>query len=278
MCRWRARWRAGSYGHAVLPAVPHDSAPGAADGADRAGVVMPAGAGGRVEVLRPGLPWRLVSARVQNAERRRLLQPQRNARVLAFAGLDRDGGLAGVAGERVPRWGSARGSRRSRRAARGGDHAAAFEQREEHLPVGMRADRGGDLALELRDLRVQRRDHRDQAQHELAASLRALLADTAARVRCASLASSCGGFLAAGVVLSRRGMPLSAPRRARARRPGWGSAPGTPARSSRPGWRTSPSGPGQNRSSSARDWLHHAQSRCADRSSRPRVSARSALV
>src|SRR5450755_2223338 len=41
--------------HAVLPAAPEDSAPGPAEGADRAGVVVPAAAGGGVEVLGPGV-------------------------------------------------------------------------------------------------------------------------------------------------------------------------------------------------------------------------------
>ena len=40
---------------AVLPAAPYDAAPGASEGADRAGVVVAAAAGGGVEVLGPGV-------------------------------------------------------------------------------------------------------------------------------------------------------------------------------------------------------------------------------
>src|ERR1019366_6172616 len=41
--------------HPVLPASPYDSAPGAPEGADRAGMVVPALAGAGVEVLGPGV-------------------------------------------------------------------------------------------------------------------------------------------------------------------------------------------------------------------------------
>ena len=89
---------------AVLPAFPHDAGLGAADGAQRAGVVVTAGAGLGVEVLRPGVPVAgAVSQRVE-----RLAQPLVTApaerRGLAFAGLFGYRGLAGVAGERVAGW------------------------------------------------------------------------------------------------------------------------------------------------------------------------------
>jgi hypothetical protein len=51
----------------VLPAAPHDPTPGAADGAQRAGVVVAAGAGGGVQILRPGVP--VAGAVGQRAER-----------------------------------------------------------------------------------------------------------------------------------------------------------------------------------------------------------------
>src|ERR1019366_9761555 len=67
----------------------------------RAGVVMPAGAGGGVDVLGPGVP--VAGAVSQRAERgaQALVAAPAKARGFAFAGLDRDGGLAGVAGERI---------------------------------------------------------------------------------------------------------------------------------------------------------------------------------
>ena len=86
---------------AVLPALPHDPAPGAPEGAQRAGVIVPAGAGCGVEILRPGVP--VAGAVGERAERgaQALVAAPAEARGLAFAGLDRDRGLAGVAGERV---------------------------------------------------------------------------------------------------------------------------------------------------------------------------------
>ena len=85
----------------VLPALPHDAAPGAADGADRAWVVVAAGAGGGVAVGRPGVP--VAGAVRQRAERaaQPLVAAPAEAGGFAFAGLDRDRGLAGVGGERV---------------------------------------------------------------------------------------------------------------------------------------------------------------------------------
>ena len=52
---------------AVLPTAPHDSAPATAEGADRAGVVVPAGAGGGVQVLRPRV---MVAAGVRERDER----------------------------------------------------------------------------------------------------------------------------------------------------------------------------------------------------------------
>jgi hypothetical protein len=43
-------------GGVVAPALPHDAAPGASDGADRAGVFVAAPSGLGVEVLGPGVP------------------------------------------------------------------------------------------------------------------------------------------------------------------------------------------------------------------------------
>jgi hypothetical protein len=86
-----------------------------------------------------GCQWRVLSASVQNAERRRLLQPQRKHAALrlpdsiATAAWPASAESA-VAGAAVADLGQQLG---------GGDHGA-FEQREEDLPVGMLADRGRD--------------------------------------------------------------------------------------------------------------------------------------
>ena len=52
---------------AVLPTAPHDPAPATAEGADRAGVVVPAGEGGGVQVLRPRV---MVAAGVRERDER----------------------------------------------------------------------------------------------------------------------------------------------------------------------------------------------------------------
>lgn len=74
---------------------------------------------------------------------------------LAFAGFDRDGSLAGVGGERVAVWAAPAAVVDLGEQFRGGHHApAAPEQREKDLAVGVLADRGRDLSLELGDLRA----------------------------------------------------------------------------------------------------------------------------
>ena len=54
-------------GAAVLPALPHDAAPGASEGADRAGVFVAAGSRLGVEGVGPGVP--VAGAVRQPAER-----------------------------------------------------------------------------------------------------------------------------------------------------------------------------------------------------------------
>ena len=91
----------GVVGDAVLPAAPEDAAPGASEGADRAGVVVAAGDRAGVVVGRPGVP--VAGGVGERAERvaQAFVACPAEAGDLAFAGLDRDRGLAGVAGERV---------------------------------------------------------------------------------------------------------------------------------------------------------------------------------
>ena len=64
-------------------------------------MVVPAGAGGGVQVLRPRV---MVAAGVRERDERlaqALVAGPTEAGCLAFAGLDRDGGVAGVGGEGV---------------------------------------------------------------------------------------------------------------------------------------------------------------------------------
>src|SRR5437868_4537158 len=77
----------------VAPALPHDAAPGAAEGADRAGVFVAALAGLGVEVLGPGVP--VAAAVRQPAERDAEAFVARAAEAggFPFAGFIRDGGL-----------------------------------------------------------------------------------------------------------------------------------------------------------------------------------------
>src|ERR1700694_6329885 len=158
---------------------------------------MPAGAGGGVDVLRPGVP--VTGAVSQRAERgaQALVAAPAKARAFAFAGLDRDGRLAGVAGERITGWVAGATVADLGQQLGGGDHGA-FEQREKDLAVGMLADRGRDLALELLDLRVERSHRRDQREHELAARCQLELAD-ATLGRAPELCEQLRGLLAARV-------------------------------------------------------------------------------
>ena len=67
-------------------------------------MVVAAGSGGGVVVGRPGMPVRVLSASVRERVAQPLVARPAEAGGLALAGLDRDGGLAGVAGERVAVW------------------------------------------------------------------------------------------------------------------------------------------------------------------------------
>ena len=89
----------GVVGRVVLPAAPAHAAPGTAECADDARVVVAAGAGGGVAVGGPGVP--VAGAVGQCVERvaQALVAGAPEAGVLAFAGLDGDRGLAAVGGE-----------------------------------------------------------------------------------------------------------------------------------------------------------------------------------
>ena len=192
----------GVVGHPVLPAAPHDAAPGASEGADRAGVVVPAGVGGGVEVVRP---WVVVAAGVRERDEclaQALVAGPAEAGGLAFAGLDRDGGLAGVGGERVAGGVAAAAVADLGQELRGADHAVGlFEQREEDGAVGVLADGGGDLPLELLDLLVDRRDRRDQTEDQRSADAQLELAGPGLG-GAAELCEQLPWLLPAGVVLA----------------------------------------------------------------------------
>ena len=108
----------------VLPALPHDPTPGAAEGADRALVVVAAGDRAGVVVGSPGVP--VAGAVGERAERvaQALVARPAKACDLALARLERDGGLAGVAGERVAGWVARATVADLGDHDRGGDHAA----------------------------------------------------------------------------------------------------------------------------------------------------------
>src|ERR1035441_1759452 len=111
-------------------------------------MVVPAVAGGGVEVLRPGVV--VASSVGQRADRpaQALVARPPEGGGFAFAGLDRDGGLAGVGGERVAGWVTRAAVADLRQQLRGADHATGLlEQRQEDRAVGMLADGGRDLAV-----------------------------------------------------------------------------------------------------------------------------------
>ena len=165
-------------------------------------MIVVAGAGAGVEVLRPGVV--LASGVRQRADRaaQALVARPPEGGGFAFAGLDRDGGLAGVGGERVAGWVTRAAVADLGQQLRGADHAAGLlEQRQEDLTVGMLAHRGGDLRLQLLDLPVERLDRRGQAEHQLPAGGQLELPDPGYG-GAAELCEQLRGLLAAGVVLA----------------------------------------------------------------------------
>ena len=83
--------------------------------------------------------------------------------MLAFAGLDGDGGLAGVGSDRVAVGVAGAAVTDLGQQRRGADdRVATAKERPEDLPVGMGVERAGDLGVELGDLG----DHCLQRAHE----------------------------------------------------------------------------------------------------------------
>jgi hypothetical protein len=89
----------GVVGDAVLPAAPEDAGPGASEGADRAWVVVPAAAGAGVVVFSPGVPFAGCVGEGRGGVSESVVAAVSEARDFFAAGLDRDGGHAGVGGE-----------------------------------------------------------------------------------------------------------------------------------------------------------------------------------
>src|SRR5450755_846371 len=83
--------------HAVLPAAPHDAAPGASERADRALVIVPASDRPGVDRLRPGVPVTATVSKCAERVTQPLVARPAEASDLVLARLDRHGRLAGVA-------------------------------------------------------------------------------------------------------------------------------------------------------------------------------------
>ena len=108
-------WVRGVYGHGAVLCVcggalchtpralansATHAAPGAAEGADRALVLVAARSGGAVALLAQRCQWRVLSARCRTRRAAACCSPAK-ARCFALAALARARGLAGVASERV---------------------------------------------------------------------------------------------------------------------------------------------------------------------------------
>ena len=188
-------------GHAVLPAAPYDAAPGASEGADRAGVVVPAVAGGGVRSCAQGRWWRVVSASVQTARAALVARPPEQAALRLPDTIATAAWPASAAS--VSRWVTRAASRSRRAAPRRRSRCWASNSEQEDRAVGMLAHGGGDLALQLLDLPLIRLDRRDQAQHQPPASGQLELPDPG-RGSAAELCEQLRGLLAAGVTLRTR--------------------------------------------------------------------------
>jgi hypothetical protein len=134
-------------GAAVLPAAPQDARPGAAEDADRVGVVAAAVAGASVDVAGPGVPVAgAVGERGEVVAQAFVACPAEDGGA-AFAGLDGDGSHAGVGRERVGGAVAVAVVADLGEQAGGADDALGVaEQAEEDRAVAMGADGAGDLA------------------------------------------------------------------------------------------------------------------------------------
>src|SRR4029079_4327671 len=90
----------GVVGGVVLPEAPDDAEPGAAEDADRVGVVVASGAGALVDVVGPGVVVAAAVGEDADGVAEVFVAGPAEAGDLLFAGFDCDGGLAGDRFER----------------------------------------------------------------------------------------------------------------------------------------------------------------------------------
>ena len=240
------------------------------------GVVGAAVARAVVDVVGPGVPVAGAVGEDGEVVAQAFVAGPAEADGAVFAGLFGDGGLAGVGGERVVVWGSGRGCRRSRRAARRRRRRSWGRGRSDRK-IGPSGWARMAPRISLVSWLICSTSGRSAATRPSTAARRASVSSSPTRrsARCAGARAaprgSCGR--------SRRG--------GRGTRPGaWAEAAGVGgcrvARQEASAIGLSRSAkiraaPGQNASSWARSWLASA-TRAATRSSRVRTSARSASV
>jgi hypothetical protein len=126
----------------------------------------------RLAVERPGPGMPVAGAVSEPGERdtQSLVAAPAELGGLAFAGLFRDRGLAGVSGERVPVGIASAAVADLSEQFGSRDHTVSLlEQGQEDRPVGMCADCCPDVSLQPLDLPVQGSDHRHVGEHELPA-------------------------------------------------------------------------------------------------------------
>ncbi len=161
----------GVVGGVALPASPDDATDRASEGAQRPLVVVPAATGVGVAVSGPRVPH-LGGVR-EDGQRfaQAFVARPAEGRVLAFAGLDGDGGLAGVGSDRVAVGVAGAAVADLGQQGRGADdRVAAAKERTKDLPVGVRVKRTGDLGVEIGDLGDHRLERAHERQHDLPAS------------------------------------------------------------------------------------------------------------
>ena len=192
----------GVVGDAVLPAAPHDSAPGASDGSDCAWVVVPATAGAGVSVFGPGVPFAGCVGEGRGGVSESVIAAVSEARDFLASGFDRDGRHAGVGGEVLGGGVAGAVVADLGQEGRGADHAVGvLEERQEDLAVGVRVDGVTDLGGEQADLFHDRSQRGDEREDESTAGVGFDLAGAAGWGR-AELGEQLTGGLASAVVVA----------------------------------------------------------------------------
>ena len=145
------------------------------------GVIAAAGAGALVDVVCPGVPVSGAVGEDAHVVAQALVAGPAEGGVAALAGLDRDGGLAGVGGERVVgRVAGAVVADLGEQPGGGHDALGVAEEGEEDRAVGVGSGGAGDLAGELADLLDDRPQRGDEADHGGASCVSLELADDGA--------------------------------------------------------------------------------------------------